>query len=54
MSASKSKSAGCSPTASQNRIPLETSSVEKTWAGLVGRQARTVRYCSGVATLIAR
>jgi hypothetical protein len=30
MPASKSKSAGWSPTASQNRSPLDTSSVEKT------------------------
>jgi hypothetical protein len=30
MPASKPNSAGCSPIASQNRIPLDTSSVEKT------------------------
>ena len=54
MPASKSKSAGCSPIASQNRIPLDTSSVEKTRADLVGRQPRTFRYCSGVAILMAR
>jgi len=30
MPVSKSKSAGCSPIASQNRIPLDASSVEKT------------------------
>jgi hypothetical protein len=30
MPASKSKSAGCSPITLQNRIPLDTSSVENT------------------------
>ena len=41
---SKSKSAGRSPMASQNLTPLDTSKVENTFAGLVGRQPRTSRY----------